>query len=706
MFHGQRFKHTSAEEGSQAQLYVDMGSSSVANGGHIDKSKWTKFDSRIFGISRSIIPQASWVVLKILRSEGFQAYLVGGCVRDLLLNKTPKDFDVITTAKLKQIKKQFHHAEIVGRRFPICKVHIKGSVIEVSSFDTVAERAGEKEKVFSLKVPKGCDENDFIRWRNSICRDFTINALFFDPFANTIYDYANGMVDLRSLKLRTLIPAQLSFKEDCARILRGLRIAARLGLSLSKETDTAIHNLSSSVQSLDKGRIGMELNYMLSYGAAAPSLCLLQRYNLLEMLLPFHAAYLQEAKQSAKSSTMLMKLFFYLDKVVTCDRPSDCSLWMGLLAFNQALVNNPQEALVILTFASVLYHGSWKEGVKFAKTNARMQVNFAPEILGSSDIEADEELAEAVTQLASLVQDSIVALTETESLFKSMSRFPVSQCSGFVFISKKMGKDVAEIFNVLLNDIESYNSGRKSFEIDYHLLGRGFLNETRFVLGKIILETMSEVVEGGMEGVKVEETHLQPDFTKENYGLALSDFVKPRVVKDRNHKRGLSESSLEPQHGKVKKQKLVKKKSNSLSKQEVDDMVKCLEVGEKHQTVIKTGQLPQVEANMTQGIMVERENCQLPEMEVTKEMQEDVENVEKDKRHLKVVEKMLSQDKVTKKDKVLGSRNLRREAKTKQKKMLEKEGLAFSSQVAVKGKRDEVLVKENSSKPLLSSLFK
>ncbi|KAG2695189.1 hypothetical protein I3760_07G003400 [Carya illinoinensis] len=703
----QRFKHTLAEEGSQTQLYVNMGSSSVANGGHIDKSKWTKFDSRIFGISRSIIPQASWTVLKILRSEGFEAYLVGGCVRDLLLNRTPKDFDVITTAKLKQIKKQFHRAEIIGRRFPICRVHIKGSVIEVSSFDTVAERAGEKEKVFSLKVPKGCDEKDVIRWRNSICRDFTINALFFDPFANTIYDYANGMVDLRSLKLQTLIPAQLSFKEDCARILRGLRIAARLGLSLSKETDTAIHNLSSSVQSLDKGRIGMELNYMLSYGAAAPSLCLLQRYNLLEMLLPFHAAYLQEAKQSAKSSTMLMKLFFYLDKVITCDRPSDCSLWIGLLAFNQALVNNPQEALVILTFASVLYHGSWKEGVKFAKENARMQVNFAPEILGSSDIKADEELAHAVTQLASLVQDSIVALTETESLFKSMSRFPVSQCSGFVFISKKMGKDVAEIFNVFLNDIESYNSGRKSFEINYHLLGRGFLHETRFVLGKIILETMSEVVKGGMEVVKVEET--QPDVTKENCGLALSDLVKPQVVKDRNHKRGLSESSLEPQHGKVKKQKVIKKKSSGLSKQEVVDMVKCLEVGEKHQTVIKTSQLPQVEANMTQGIMVERKNCQLPEQEVTKEMQEDVEkdqSTDNGKRHLKVVENIPSQDKVTKKDKVLGSRNLSREAKTKQKKMLEKEGLPFSSQEAVKDKRDEVLVKENGSKPLLSSLFK
>lgn len=285
-----------------------------------------------------------------------------------------------------------------------------------------------------------------------------------------------------------------------------------------------------------------------------------------------------------------------------------------------------------------------------------------------------------------------------------------------------MGKDVAEVFNVLLNDIESYSSRRKSFEIDYHLLGRGYLNETRFVLGKIILETMSGVVKGGMEVVKVEETHVQPDVIKENCGLALSDLVKPGVVKDRNHKRGLSESSLEPQHEKVKKQKLVKKKKSSLSKREatvinpvVVDLVKCLEVGEKHQTVIKTCQLPQVEAEMTQGIMVEKENCQLQEQEVTKEMQEDVASVEKDKstdngkRHLKVVEKVkhrLSQDKVTKKDKVLGSHNLSREAKKKQKKMLEREELPFSSQEMVKDKIDEVLVKENGSIPLLSRLFK
>ncbi|XP_062002435.1 uncharacterized protein LOC133720238 [Rosa rugosa] len=114
------------------------------------------------------------------------------------LKRIPKDFDVITTANLKQIKRQFHRAQIVGQRFPICMVHIKGSVIEVSSFETVAKAKHSNKEVTFSQMPKGCDKKDFIRWRNSMHRDFTINSLFFDPLSNKIFDYANGMADLRS----------------------------------------------------------------------------------------------------------------------------------------------------------------------------------------------------------------------------------------------------------------------------------------------------------------------------------------------------------------------------------------------------------------------------------------------------------------------------------------------------------------------------
>ncbi|KAF8410307.1 hypothetical protein HHK36_002833 [Tetracentron sinense] len=331
IFNLQRSNHSLVEGGgSKTRFYGDIALDSAAEKSPVDISMWKKLDSRIFGLSMSMISSPSWIVLKILQGEGgFEAYLVGGCVRDLLLNKTPKDYDVITTAGLTQIRKQFHRAEIVGRRFPICRVHVKGSVIEVSSFETVAEHAKEKETILLSQIPTGCDVKDFVRWRNCMHRDFTINSLFYDPFLNKIYDYVNGMMDLSSLKLRTVIPAWLSFREDHARILRGLRIAARLGLSFSKETDKAIQNLSSSIMNLDKSRLMMELNFMLSYGASESSLHLLWKFNLLKIILPIHAAHLAQkaSNQYAQRSDMLMKLFFNMDKLLACDRPCHCGLW-------------------------------------------------------------------------------------------------------------------------------------------------------------------------------------------------------------------------------------------------------------------------------------------------------------------------------------------------------------------------------------------
>ncbi|GJX81436.1 polynucleotide adenylyltransferase family protein [Tanacetum coccineum] len=91
---------------------------------------------------------------------GFEAYLVGGCVRDLILNRIPKDFDVITTVDLHQVKKQFHRCIIIGRRFPICRVSIKGSVIEVSSFKTLAKYSEDKERFLQSQMQKGRDKSN------------------------------------------------------------------------------------------------------------------------------------------------------------------------------------------------------------------------------------------------------------------------------------------------------------------------------------------------------------------------------------------------------------------------------------------------------------------------------------------------------------------------------------------------------------------
>ncbi|XP_017969912.1 PREDICTED: uncharacterized protein LOC18610659 isoform X2 [Theobroma cacao] len=691
----ERCKQTLGERGFQAELYSEMSPAPNPALHPIDTSKWKKIQASKVGITGSMISLPSWIVLNTLRKEGFEAYLVGGCVRDLLLKRIPKDFDVITTANLKQIKKKFHRAEIVGRRFPICRVHIKGFVIEVSSFETVAKHDEDKAKALSSLIPNGCDEKDLIRWRNSMNRDFTINSLFFDPFTYKIYDYNSGMSDLKSLK--TIIPAHLSFQEDCARILRGLRIAARLGLSFSKDTESAMHNLSSSIEGLDKFRLMLELNYMLSYGAAESSIYLLQRFNLLNILLPFQAAYINHQK-STQNSMMLMKLFFNLDKLVSCDHPADSSLWIGLLIFHLALVNNPQDALVVWTFASVLYHGKWKEGVEFSREHTKVGVKFVPEISGFSETKSDEDLAKEVSQFASLVQDSVCALTETSSLFESMSRYSFSPCSGLVFVPKKTARDAAKIFDLMVDDIESFVNGRQreSPGINYHLLGKGDPRETRYVLGKIILETMKDGRLG--EGTRIangEKDHLQPKVIEKN----LANNQLP-LKKDK--KRVPSLLNPEAKQGLPKKQKSVDSNhniselyaaiKNQLAKEEFQDLAK------KHQKLVEAYKFSEQETSLMQGNILEEEKSHLMNQErtVVKEDTHKDDGKKKAKKDMKISNKQrkvvgkynLSQDTVVNWQKLYGNEGCKEEVKEKT------------------GKHEPKAVKRKGSRTLLSSLFK
>ncbi|XP_060962627.1 uncharacterized protein LOC115702617 [Cannabis sativa] len=628
----QRFCHAVSHRGVLPEI------ASTPQVGLMGTKKSNKVDSRAFGIHHNAIPPAALTVLRILRNEGFDAYLVGGCVRDLILKRTPKDFDVITTANLKQIRSRFHKAHIVGQRFPICMVHVRGSIIEVSSFETVAKHAEKKTEPHSSQAPRGFGKKDLTLWRNSLKRDYTINSLFFDPFSKMIYDYANGMADLRSLKLRTLIPADVSFKEDCARILRGLRLAARLGFSFSSDTATAIRSFSSSLLTLSKSRIMMEFNYMLSYGAAEPSLCLLQRFNLLRFFLPFHAAYLEQqaSTKSDQNSTMLMKLFFNMDKVVSCDHPSDCRLWVGLLAFHLTLINNPQDALVVLTFASILYHGEWKEGIRFAKENSEVQAKFVPELSSSFAPKFDEELVMKVSQLAILVQDSLDILTESENYLESVTRHPTSPCSGLVFIPKRTSKDVAEIFQLLVKKkgCQSHEQRRKCFDIDYALLGQGYLWETRFVVGKVILETMGCWQRRG-DNVSEENNCMHTEITGDT---RLSDVIKEQLQVKKGQKHSISLCSPEIEHQPAKKRNFVPSEVSINSEhfstrltEEVVEIGICQERANKHTKFYEVDELPREELISVLGNMSDN-RCEQPNENATEKNKSEANKKKKKKK--------------------------------------------------------------------------
>ncbi|KAK9803270.1 hypothetical protein WJX72_004041 [[Myrmecia] bisecta] len=239
-----------------------------------------------------------------LRRAGHEVYVVGGTVRDIMLQGTPKDLDILTTATPRQIKKLFRRCLIVGRRFPVAHVRMGDVLLEVSSFDTSAtpDLTPLDAAAMLSKLQNG--SNSFgkhaplsvARRHNALARDFTVNALLYDPFSRVLYDYVDGVKDLQRRMLRCIGDPRKSFQQDPARMLRAIRLAARADLKLDEGAAAAIRELGPLTLALPSGRLQMELTSMMAHGAAARSIQLLWQFDLLDLMLPVHAAYLRDQK--------------------------------------------------------------------------------------------------------------------------------------------------------------------------------------------------------------------------------------------------------------------------------------------------------------------------------------------------------------------------------------------------------------------------
>lgn len=185
---------TSTDENSSGGCGV-----SIREEGNEKSPAWKKIGTKELGIHNSSIGPAARKVLNGLKKRGYDVYLVGGCVRDLILKQTPKDFDIITSAELKEVMKVFSWCKIVGKRFPICHVHMDDTIVEVSSFNTARGKKGV-ESSHHTKAPNSC-EKDLLRWKNCLNRDFTINGLILDPYERVVYDYMGGIEDIRKAKV-------------------------------------------------------------------------------------------------------------------------------------------------------------------------------------------------------------------------------------------------------------------------------------------------------------------------------------------------------------------------------------------------------------------------------------------------------------------------------------------------------------------------
>jgi poly(A) polymerase len=230
-------------------------------------------------VSRRNIDPDALKVLYRLKNHGFVAYLVGGGVRDLLLGRTPKDFDIGTSAHPQQVKRLFRNCFIVGRRFRLCHVRFGKKVIEVSTFRKQAE-PDEGDTLIRRDNTFGTPEEDAFR------RDFTVNALFYDIATFSVIDYVSGLDDLEHRVIRTIGDPAVRFREDPVRMLRAVALAARLHFHIDRDTLEAIQALRGEILKSSPARLLEEFYKILRQGESRATFERLHEVGLLAYLFP------------------------------------------------------------------------------------------------------------------------------------------------------------------------------------------------------------------------------------------------------------------------------------------------------------------------------------------------------------------------------------------------------------------------------------
>jgi len=240
---------------------------------------------RIHGIDRKLLSSAALKTTEGLQKAGFEAYIVGGAVRDLLLNHAPKDFDVATNATPEQVNRIFRRSRIIGRRFRLVHVMFGSETIEVSTFrgSHLAEsdhaKTAESGRILRDNV-FGNQEEDALR------RDFTANALYYDPATEEVLDFHNGVADIKAGVLRIIGDPETRYREDPVRMLRAVRLSAKLGLKLDRATAAPIPKMADLLKDVPESRLFDEMLKLFLSGHAMESARELRKHGLHHGLLP------------------------------------------------------------------------------------------------------------------------------------------------------------------------------------------------------------------------------------------------------------------------------------------------------------------------------------------------------------------------------------------------------------------------------------
>ena len=257
-------------------------------------------------ISRANISPAALKVLYRLKDAGHQAFLVGGAVRDLLLDHQPKDFDIATDAHPEEVRRIFRNSRLIGRRFHLAHVRFGHEVIEVATFRAAHTEIDEDHAVDEVEHRVLDEHGRILRdnlygtieedvWR----RDFTANALYYNIEDYSIWDYVGGVEDARNRVLRLIGDPATRYREDPVRMLRAARFAAKLGFTLHPDTEQPLGELAYMLDRMPPARLFDESMKMLLTGHATTSFEWLWRLDLLPHLMPDVADALEAAPESA-----------------------------------------------------------------------------------------------------------------------------------------------------------------------------------------------------------------------------------------------------------------------------------------------------------------------------------------------------------------------------------------------------------------------
>lgn len=262
-------------------------------------------------------------VVERLQHAGYQAYLVGGCVRDMLLGMQPKDYDVATSATPEQVRAEFRNARVIGRRFKLAHVHFGREIIEVATFranhpqgddeeDSHLSARHESGRILRDNV-YGSLEDDAQR------RDFTINALYFDVTGERILDYAHGVHDIRNRLIRLIGDPEQRYLEDPVRMLRAVRFAAKLDFDIEKHSAAPIRQLASKLRDIPSARLFDEVLKLFLAGYAERTFELLVEYDLFAPLFPASAAALK--RNPDYTGTLIRQALANTDERIALGKP-------------------------------------------------------------------------------------------------------------------------------------------------------------------------------------------------------------------------------------------------------------------------------------------------------------------------------------------------------------------------------------------------